>query len=1133
MTAFADLPEKEATIVRLFAYSFAAAPTKDLVVYGVHELTQGAGEAQVVEFLFDQDVPGSPFTAYRDSTPDAEFCAALVERLARDADVDQGTKDAWALYVAARLDALGSRGALVVELSDALDGYTGSNADLLAVRTALQARLQKAVDFALSAEGQTWDRLGWEQLVAPLEPPKPPTYALSRSATSVDEGGTVTVTLTTTQVAAGTRIAWSLAPQLGIEIADLGSGNTNGAFTIDDQGRASVSFTLLADRLTEGDETLRLEMEDGLGAIELTVRDTSVRPAPVYTLVASPLSLDEGSSVTYTLTTVNVDEGSLVPFTLSGNGLSAADVVGGLLNGSFLVDAGGKASLVVQFTADRTSEGDETVRLTIDGTSVSVPVTVIDISRTPPPPTRDVVVIANTMAGSGSKPPANAAEGEPRFGSYLTYDLLDQSGTQPLRLSLLELLASSASAGTTPDATNFKADRGNLPQVANQTLFRFDLGGELDRIDYSAEGGRIVALVNGTLSQDVQYISVNDDATDDDWNDATDRVDTVLSAEEVVASAGGGTLDLTHSKQDWTLSYSHNFLSSPVIDSSRDRAEHVLRLADAATGNAASRTYIEYRDAGANSALTQVTAAWTQVQGSDRNESITYTHHQSEENHSNVLRGGSNEVKYNELTRSIVADVQIVPWADNSSPAATGNASGRTVATVGFTDGNGITTLGPFTHSTTSHTPDNEIAAGSLRITASQDAEDLFGFSATPYSKAIAFGGGASGVHSARLLAGPDSAAVRFSGFEELRDDSSDDLYSLTSITLWPRITDGSGDHDTLRLSADAVGSVAVGGASNLIALGSINSVFAVDFDVLDLTAITASALIVTGSPATDDELILGPLATVSSVQQFEAVVLTAASLDQGSSLTLDLDSGRVLAGSTVLFTYSGNALSAGGTLFGQAGQTSPVAALAAALTLTVVDNTPGSGALLRGGDGNDTLGGGRGNDTLRGGAGDDTLDGGDSDADRFVFEATAGANGVDTLVDFTIGGDKLDVTAFTGTAITSSGAVIDADLGGTLSGLASRVEFVVDKDGGLLSVADFATAASAGKFVIADGTRQLVAVSADATGANGSAGNDAWRLYYVVNGSAVGLDDLTVELVGIVSATTEITAAQIYGALG
>ncbi|HRD85350.1 MAG TPA: hypothetical protein PLF63_09260, partial [Rubrivivax sp.] len=957
MTAFADLPEKEATIVRLFAYSFAAAPTKDLVVYGVHELTQGAGEAQVVEFLFDQDVPGSPFTAYRDSTPDAEFCAALVERLARDADVDQGTKDAWALYVAARLDALGSRGALVVELSDALDGYTGSNADLLAVRTALQARLQKAVDFALSAEGQTWDRLGWEQLVAPLEPPKPPTYALSRSATSVDEGGTVTVTLTTTQVAAGTRIAWSLAPQLGIEIADLGSGNTNGAFTIDDQGRASVSFTLLADRLTEGDETLRLEMEDGLGAIELTVRDTSVRPAPVYTLVASPLSLDEGSSVTYTLTTVNVDEGSLVPFTLSGNGLSAADVVGGLLNGSFLVDAGGKASLVVQFTADRTSEGDETVRLTIDGTSVSVPVTVIDISRTPPPPTRDVVVIANTMAGSGSKPPANAAEGEPRFGSYLTYDLLDQSGTQPLRLSLLELLASSASAGTTPDATNFKADRGNLPQVANQTLFRFDLGGELDRIDYSAEGGRIVALVNGTLSQDVQYISVNDDATDDDWNDATDRVDTVLSAEEVVASAGGGTLDLTHSKQDWTLSYSHNFLSSPVIDSSRDRAEHVLRLADAATGNAASRTYIEYRDAGANSALTQVTAAWTQVQGSDRNESITYTHHQSEENHSNVLRGGSNEVKYNELTRSIVADVQIVPWADNSSPAATGNASGRTVATVGFTDGNGITTLGPFTHSTTSHTPDNEIAAGSLRITASQDAEDLFGFSATPYSKAIAFGGGASGVHSARLLAGPDSAAVRFSGFEELRDDSSDDLYSLTSITLWPRITDGSGDHDTLRLSADAVGSVAVGGASNLIALGSINSVFAVDFDVLDLTAITASALIVTGSPATDDELILGPLATVSSVQQFEAVVLTAASLDQGSSLTLDLDSGRVLAGSTVLFTYSGNALSAGGTLFGQAGQTSPVAALAAALTLTVVDNTPGSGALLRGGDGNDTLG--------------------------------------------------------------------------------------------------------------------------------------------------------------------------------
>jgi len=133
----------------------------------------------------------------------------------------------------------------------------------------------------------------------------------------------------------------------------------------------------------------------------------------------------------------------------------------------------------------------------------------------------------------------------------------------------------------------------------------------------------------------------------------------------------------------------------------------------------------------------------------------------------------------------------------------------------------------------------------------------------------------------------------------------------------------------------------------------------------------------VLGSADSDDELVIGLLDTLDVVTRFESVVLTDDSIDEGTSLILDLDTDRVIAGSTTLFTYSGSALSAGGTLFGDDGQANPIEPMSAGMTLTVIDTSPGAGATLRGGDGDDHLTGGFGNDQIRGGGGDDTLDGG------------------------------------------------------------------------------------------------------------------------------------------------------------
>jgi Ca2+-binding RTX toxin-like protein len=66
-------------------------------------------------------------------------------------------------------------------------------------------------------------------------------------------------------------------------------------------------------------------------------------------------------------------------------------------------------------------------------------------------------------------------------------------------------------------------------------------------------------------------------------------------------------------------------------------------------------------------------------------------------------------------------------------------------------------------------------------------------------------------------------------------------------------------------------------------------------------------------------------------------------------------------------------------------------------------------GDLLEGGDGDDTLAGEIGHDTLDGGAGNDTLSGANG-VDIYVF---VGDNGQDSITDYGVGGDLIDLSAY------------------------------------------------------------------------------------------------------------------------
>lgn len=104
--------------------------------------------------------------------------------------------------------------------------------------------------------------------------------------------------------------------------------------------------------------------------------------------------------------------------------------------------------------------------------------------------------------------------------------------------------------------------------------------------------------------------------------------------------------------------------------------------------------------------------------------------------------------------------------------------------------------------------------------------------------------------------------------------------------------------------------------------------------------------------------------------------------------------------------------------------------------------NGLGGNDYLYGANGNDVLDGGDGDDTLVGRVGADTLIGGDG-ADTFVWLAytdskeslpsyDTGRVGVDTVMDFVSGVDKLDLSHVTGVHVTAGMLEFQAEGGGT-----------------------------------------------------------------------------------------------------
>jgi hypothetical protein len=223
-------------------------------------------------------------------------------------------------------------------------------------------------------------------------PPTTPTYALSRSSATVNEGGTVTVTLTTTNVSNGTAVPYT-STGTGITAGDLGLSSLTGSFTVN-SNTASLVLNITADITTEGSETFTVTLNSitPTTSVSVTINDTSPAPStPSYSLSRSSSSITEGSFFTITLTTTNVANGTNVPYTITG--VSSADIDGDSLTGNFTINAN-TDSIIFSVADDGVTEGVETFTITLNGIT---PINSISVSISDP-------VIGDIDGGTPSTP---------------------------------------------------------------------------------------------------------------------------------------------------------------------------------------------------------------------------------------------------------------------------------------------------------------------------------------------------------------------------------------------------------------------------------------------------------------------------------------------------------------------------------------------------------------------------------------------------------------------------------------------------------------------------------------------------------------------------------------------------------
>ena len=207
-------------------------------------------------------------------------------------------------------------------------------------------------------------------IVLGTEPPPPPTYSVSQSTTSINEGSSVTYAVTTTDVADGTTLYWSLSGTA--TASDFNPASLTGSFTITNNTGA-FSVTAATDSVTDPAETFTASVRTGstsgtvvATASQVTITDVVV---PSYSVSPSTTSVTEGANVVFNVSTQNVANGTTLFYSLSGSA-TAADFTPPSLTGSFGITSNA-GSFTITLASDGVSDTGETFTASVRTGSIT------------------------------------------------------------------------------------------------------------------------------------------------------------------------------------------------------------------------------------------------------------------------------------------------------------------------------------------------------------------------------------------------------------------------------------------------------------------------------------------------------------------------------------------------------------------------------------------------------------------------------------------------------------------------------------------------------------------------------------------------------------------------------------------
>lgn len=220
--------------------------------------------------------------------------------------------------------------------------------------------------------------------------PVPSYIGISSNAASVNEGASITWTITSTNVIPGTTVNYVLS---GTATSGQDYPAQSGILTINSDSQA-FTIPTISDHETEVAETvlLTLDATDSAGTacglnLSVGINDTSL--TPLYNSITSANSVSEGSAIVFTVNTSNFWQSATIPWEIDfANSTATASDFTGSTSGSVSMSSAGTGTFTVNVVSDLISGEAEnfTVKLvgsdsnSISGQNRSKQVTITDVS---------------------------------------------------------------------------------------------------------------------------------------------------------------------------------------------------------------------------------------------------------------------------------------------------------------------------------------------------------------------------------------------------------------------------------------------------------------------------------------------------------------------------------------------------------------------------------------------------------------------------------------------------------------------------------------------------------------------------------------------------------------------------------